>query len=137
MDQARKSAGRYQREYFEETLGQAAAFDGPPDKIIDAMVDSGAWCVGTPDDLVSTIERLDEESGGFGGILVQANEWGTREQVLHSYELLARYVMPRFQGSLDSLRASQAWSADKRDELNALRLQAMDRAKQDYATRKA
>ena len=42
MDQARKNAGRYQRECFEETLGQSAAFDGTPDKIIDAMVESNA-----------------------------------------------------------------------------------------------
>ena len=38
-------------------------------------------CVGTPDDLIATIERLDEESDGFGGLLIQATEWGTREQV--------------------------------------------------------
>ena len=137
IEEGRTRAGEYQRGYFENTLGHDMLAKGPQDKIIDAMVESGAWCVGTPDDLVSTIERLDEESGGFGGILVQANEWGTREQVLHSYELLARYVMPRFQGSLKSLRASQAWSADKRDELNAVRLRAMEKANHDYVARRA
>ena len=52
---------------------------------------------------------------------IQSTEWGTREQVLHSYELVARYVMPHFQGSLESLDRSQAWSAAKRPELMALR----------------
>jgi limonene 1,2-monooxygenase len=133
IEQARVRAGRYQREYFEQTLGQAAPMDGPADKIIDTMVESGAWCVGTPDDLIATIERLDEDSGGFGGFMIQATEWGTREQVLHSYELLARYVMPRFQGSLVNLETSQRESADRKEALQELRAQALARAQSDYA----
>ena len=133
MEQARKNAGRYQREYFEDTLGQPAAIDGPPDKIIDSMVERGAWCVGTPDDLIESINRLDKETGGFGGFMIQSTEWGTREQVLHSYELVARYVMPHFQGSTKSLESSQAWSAAKRPELLAQRDAALARARQDYA----
>ena len=136
IEQARVAAGRYQRDYFENTLGHESVIDGPSDKIIDAMVEKGAWCVGTPDDLIEAIERLDEDSGGFGGLLIQATEWGTREQVLHSYELIARYVMPRFQGSLVSLSRSQAWSASKKDELLALRTKALDRARADYQTRR-
>ena len=95
-------------------MGLPAVIDGPPDKIIDEMVEGGAWCVGTPDDLIAHIKRLDEQSGGFGGLLVQATEWGAREQVLHSYELMARYVKPHFQGSLANLQASAAWSAAKK-----------------------
>ena len=133
IEQARVAAGRYQREYFEETLGLPRAYDCPSDKIIDFMVESDNWCVGTPDDLVRHIHRLDEESGGFGRLLVQATEWGTREQVLHSYELIARYVMPKFQGSLTSLENSVAWSVAKKAELVALNVKALDRAKEDYA----
>ena len=132
IEQARVPAGQFQRDYFENTIGQDSVIDGPADQIIDAMVESGAWCVGTPDDMIETINRLDEESGGFGGLLIQAQEWGTREQVLHSYELVARYVMPHFQGSLVSLAASQAWSSEKRDELNALRNRSLAKATRDY-----
>jgi limonene 1,2-monooxygenase len=135
IEQARVAAGHYQRAYFESTLGQDPAIDGHPDKIIDAMVEKGAWCVGTPDDLIDMIERLDEDSGGFGGFLLQAAEWSTREQVFHSYELIARYVMPHFQGSLANLQTSQAWSVDKRAELKDLQAQAMTRARSDYEQR--
>ena len=135
IEQARVAAGRYQREYFEETLGQDSVADGPADKIIDAMVEKGAWCVGTPDDLIAKIRELDESSGGFGGFLIQATEWGTREQVMHSYELLARYVMPHFQGSLVNMDASQEWSASVKDQLNSLRLQALEKARKDYVDR--
>ena len=136
FDQAREKAGHYRRAYLENTLGQDVAFDGPVDRVIDAMVESGAWCVGTPDDLVATIEQMDEDSGGFGGLLIQATEWGTREQVLHSYELLARYVMPRFQGSLTSLEASHATAVENRDMLGELRLQSLEKAKRSYTDRR-
>jgi limonene 1,2-monooxygenase len=132
MDQARERAGAYQREYFENTLGFQASFDGPQNQIIESMVENGAWCVGTPDDLVEQIHRLDESSGGFGGLMIQATEWGTREQVKHSYELIARYVMPQFQGSLVSLRNSQKQSADLKDELNVLKTRSLEQAAKDY-----
>jgi limonene 1,2-monooxygenase len=99
------------------------------------MVENGAWCVGTPDDLIEQIHRLDESTGGFGGLMIQATEWGTREQVKHSYELIARYVMPQFQGSLVSLRNSQKQSADLKDELNILKEKAMQQATRDYESR--
>ena len=132
IEQARHGAGRYQRQYFENTLGLFSGSDVPEDKVIDDMVDSHSWCVGTPDDLIEHILRLDEESGGFGKILVQATEWATRDQVLHSYELIARYVMPRFQGSVASLVDSNVWTADRRPELAGLATKAVDRAREDY-----
>ena len=52
---------------------------------------------------------------------------------MHSYELLARYVMPHFQGSLVNLRTSQAQSAENKEQLFALRAQALSRAQRDYA----
>ena len=131
LEQARVGAGRFQREYFEQTLG-ADATDCPQDKIVDLMVERGAWCVGTPDDMIQRIHDLDESTGGFGGLLVQATEFGTREQVLRSYELMSRYVMPHFQDSIASLNRSQAWSRGVRDDLAEQRTRAMARATEDY-----
>ena len=84
MDQARLGAGRYQREYFETTMGRAQMIDGPLEKVIDGMVERGAWIVGTPDDCVTGIRRLAEQSGGFGGFLVQTVDWAPREAMLHA-----------------------------------------------------
>lgn len=106
--ETRVKAGKYSRGYFTETLSH----DDPnpdiaQDDILPWLVDQGSWCVGTPDDLIAFIERLDERSGGFGGLMLQAVEWADRDAVRKSYELLARYVMPRFQGALAGLEASQ------------------------------
>ena len=136
IEQARIKAGQYQRGYFEEALGNPSLFDGTADRIVDAMVDKGAWCVGTPDDLIQYIHRLDENSGGFGGLLIQATEWGTREQVFRSYELLARYVMPHFQGTMTSLSESYQWMVDTKDELQALRKRSLEKAHRDYTEKR-
>ena len=43
----------------------------PANEIVDYMVDNGQWIVGTPDDAIAAIDRLQESSGGFGGLLVR------------------------------------------------------------------
>ena len=136
INDARLGAGRWEIEYFDETLGRKPQFDGPMEKIIEQMADAGLWIVGTPEDCIEAIYRLDERSGGFGGLLVTANEWAPREKVLHSYELLARYVMPHFQGSLAALTASNQWSKDHVDQLISMRTGAIDKAKAAWTERK-
>lgn len=132
---ARLGAGRYLREYSEGTNGRRPIFDGPLDKVIDFMADAGYWIVGTPDDCVAGIQRLAEQSGGYGGFLVQTIDWAPREAMLQSYELLARYVMPQFQGSVLSTAASNRWAFERRDSLIAGRTRAIEQARQDYAGR--
>ena len=83
--EARLGAGRYLREYSEGTNGRRPVFDGPLDKVIDFMADAGFWIVGTPDDCVEGIKRLEERSGGYGGLLVQTVDWAPRDKMLHSY----------------------------------------------------
>ena len=60
--------------------------------------------------------------------MVQTIDWAQREQVLHSFELLARYVMPQFQGTAISTAASNQWAYEHQEVLSAGRVQAIDRA---------
>jgi limonene 1,2-monooxygenase len=53
--------------------------------------------------------------------------------MLRSYELLARYVMPQFQGAVLSTAASNRWAVERRDILTAGRTRAIDQARQAYA----
>ena len=135
-EEARLGAGRYLREYSEGTNGRRPVFDGPLDKVVDFMADAGYWFVGTPDDCIEGIKQLAEKSGGYGGFLVQTVDWAPRDKMLHSYELLARYVMPQFQGSVLSTAASNHWARERRDGLMAGRTRAIERARQDYAASK-
>lgn len=104
-------------DYFERVAALPLAPNTlDPDKMVDALMETGFAVVGTPDMAAAQIERLIEQSGGFGTYLLMAHEWADREATLHSYELFAREVAPRFQGSTPSLGASRDWAAANRPE---------------------
>ena len=133
FEEARLGAGRFLREYTEGTNGRKAAFDGPLEEVIDHMAETNSWIIGTPDDCIEGILKLEEQSGGFGGFLVQAIDWAPRDRILNSFELLARYVMPRFQGSLVGLENSNQWARSRQEVLVQGRTRAIDRAHRVYA----
>jgi limonene 1,2-monooxygenase len=116
-------------------MGRPSMVDAPVEKVIEAMVDRGAWVVGTPDDCVAGIKRLAERSGGFGGFVVQTIDWAPRDKLPRSYELLARYVMPEFQGTARGAAASNIWAYERRETLMGGRTRAIERAREDYAQR--
>ena len=71
-------------------------------------MDSSGAVIGTPDEAVERLIRLQQLSGGFGTVLAFGHCWTTREQTLRTYDLLARYVMPRCQGLIKPIEASAA-----------------------------
>ncbi len=61
--------------------------------------ETGLGVIGTPDDAIEQIERLEKQSnGGFGAYLMMDHEWANPAAQARHYELFARYVKPRFQG---------------------------------------
>jgi limonene 1,2-monooxygenase len=126
--QVRDRATRWLTQYQRDVLGRPLPEGVPEDRVVETLVDRGAWLIGTPDDCVSAIERLEDLSGGFGGMLVMVQDWATREQQRRSYELLARYVMPRYTGALDGVVAAhQHGVAHSGQALEAMR-HAIDKA---------
>jgi limonene 1,2-monooxygenase len=66
---------------------------------VEWVNESGLGVIGTPDDAIRQIERLEKQSnGGFGAYLMMAHEWANPSATHRHYELFARYVKPRFQG---------------------------------------
>jgi limonene 1,2-monooxygenase len=70
------------------------------------MVDRGGAIIGTPDDAVEAIGRLSELAGGFGTLVGFVHDWANHEQAMRSYDLFARYVIPRVQGLLAPVERS-------------------------------
>lgn len=95
--------------------------DGDIDTEIDTLVNAGIAVIGTPDDLVAQIERLQNKTGGFGCYLSMSHDWADFEQTRRSYELIARYVVPRFNGQLAPREAAYRWAREKHDEYAELR----------------
>ena len=130
----RVGSARVVTEYFGQTLGNQPP-DVPFDKIVDNMVENNQWIVGTPDDCIAGIERLQEMSGGFGSFMVRVEDWAPREKINRSYELMARYVMPHFQGSLVGIQTSQRWASDIKETLQVRRREAIQAATDTHDAR--
>jgi limonene 1,2-monooxygenase len=79
---------------------RAALAFGPTGTTVEEAVESGTMIAGAPDELIAKIEEIQERSGGIGGILALMHEWANTAATHRSYEMFARYVMPRFQGQL-------------------------------------
>lgn len=99
--------------YFREVaaLPLAPAEGGDP---IDQLVASGMAVVGTPEDAIAQVERLEQQSGGFGANLLMDHNWADWPAKQRSYELIARHVIPKFQGLNENRTASLDWARDNR-----------------------
>jgi limonene 1,2-monooxygenase len=135
FEDIRAGSGRVVTEYFGNTLGHEVP-DVPANQIVDFMVERNQWIVGTPDDCVAGINRLLEASGGFGGLLIRVEDWAPRDKIHRSYELLARYVMPQFQGSLVGIEASNRWASQVKDALQVNRRAGLQAATDAYFARR-
>jgi limonene 1,2-monooxygenase len=87
--------------YFQEVAALALVpFDAADP--VEALISSGMAVIGTPEDCIAQIERLQKQSGGFGCFLQLAHNWANWEATQRSYEMIARYVMPDFQNGNDN-----------------------------------
>ncbi len=110
---------RYGLDNFCDYFRDVATFPIVPADIADRyqyMVESGMACVGTPDDAIAFINRLQQGSGGFGVIMELAHNWADWEQTKRHYELMARYVHPHFQGSREWRVESYDYARDHHAE---------------------
>ena len=66
-------------------------------------------------------------------MLIRVEDWAPRDKIMRSYELLARYVMPQFQGSLVGIESSSKWAAQIKDDLQVNRRAGLQAAADAYA----
>jgi limonene 1,2-monooxygenase len=126
-------------DYFRRVAALPLAPEGAdtPDALVDAMNGSGMSVIGTPEQAIAQIQRLIDQSGGFGTFLFMAHEWANRETTLRSYELFAREVMPHFQGQMERAVGSRNWAASNRPEFIGAATTAVMKAFQDHNAEKA
>ena len=90
---------------------------------VDYMIDTGFAVIGTPDDYIAQIERLAAQSGGFGCFLHLDTHWADWAETKRSYELIARYAIPRINRLNLHRQASEDWLRENnavfKGELNA------------------
>ncbi|MBE3008764.1 LLM class flavin-dependent oxidoreductase [Microbispora sp. NEAU-D428] len=83
---------------------------------LQARVEAGGAIVGSVEDVIAGVERLQDRTGGFGTLLVYVPDWCSWDKTDRSMELLARYVAPHFTRTADRPRESMEWAVSRREQ---------------------
>jgi limonene 1,2-monooxygenase len=133
IEQAENGLLKWQNDYFSKTFGVYNNMEFTSGRQLAEMLNGVGFIIGTPDDAIERISELQKIAGGFGTFLGLAHEWADREHTLHSFELMARYVMPEFQDSVRPLRESNEWTREHKEGLIGGARGAIQKAITDHA----
>jgi limonene 1,2-monooxygenase len=106
------------------------------DEMIDVINDNGAGVIGTPERARAQVQRLWDQSGGFGCFLQMGHEWANPAATKRSAELFAAEVMPHFQGLAQPTLDAAARAGQVRDDLAQSQLQAVEHMAKKYESEK-
>ena len=102
--------------YFQKTAAfpQMAVEGGDLKEMIDFINEAGIGAIGTVEDAERQVQKLVDQSGGFGCMLVIGCEWANPQATWRSWELLAEHVLPKFQGQAQPTLDAKARAAEVR-----------------------
>lgn len=124
MDQARKGFGITQG-YFRN---QTAHIANAGDVTLEQLIEQGEVVVGTPDDAVAQIRRLEEKVADFGTLLLVDKNWANHENKKRSIEMIMRYVLPEINRDNVNRQKSFDWQGENAEAFYGTLAQATERA---------
>ncbi|MCC6788183.1 MAG: LLM class flavin-dependent oxidoreductase, partial [Hyphomonadaceae bacterium] len=130
MDQAKKGYDRFQV-YIKNQSEQLK--DSPAHKTLEDLIESGEVVVGTPDDAIAQIRRLEQKVPDFGTLLILEKNWASFENCKRSLEMIARYVLPAINGDNVARTKSFDWARENRDGFIDVIMSANMRAFEKHA----
>ena len=84
--------------YFNTVSPVGYSIAGATGDPIDYLIEQGSILVGTPDDAIAMMGRIQDKQGDFGCFLHNSHNWADFETTKKSCELWQRYVMPAVNG---------------------------------------
>lgn len=106
------------------------------DEMIDVINENGAGVIGTPERAREQVQRLWDQSGGFGCMLQMGHEWANPAATRRSAELFAAEVMPHFQGQAQPTLDAAARAGQARENLAQSQLDAVAHMTEKYESEK-
>jgi limonene 1,2-monooxygenase len=79
------------------------------------LVKEGVIVVGTPDDAIAQIRRLQAKQGEFGCFLQLAHNWANFEETKKSYDLWQRHVTPVINGANTARDTAYNFARDNKE----------------------
>jgi limonene 1,2-monooxygenase len=102
------------QDYFTNIAGVAGR-EASSNLSPEELVKQGTIVVGTPDDAVAQIRRLQEKQGEFGCFLQLAHNWANFEATKKSYDLWQRHVTPVINKTNVARETAYNWARDNRE----------------------
>jgi limonene 1,2-monooxygenase len=102
------------------------------DEMISTINETGTGVIGTPEMARNQVQRLWDQSGGFGCMLQMGHEWANPAATKRSAELFAAEVIPHFQGQVQPTMDAATRASDAREDLAKTQLQAIDHMTKKY-----
>ena len=99
--------------YFSGITGNVA---GRESQGVEDAIKSGAIVVGTPDDAIAQIRRLQAKQGEFGAFLQLAHNWANFENTKKSYDLWMRHVQPVINNANSARVDAFNWARDNKEK---------------------
>jgi limonene 1,2-monooxygenase len=126
--------------YFQKVAAfpQMAVGDSADVKgMIDFINEAGIGAIGTVEDARAQVQKLADQSGGFGAFLLLGHEWANPEATKRSYELIAQRVFPEFQGQAQATLAAKDRAFATREAHAKTQLDAVEHMTKKYEQEKA
>lgn len=112
----------------------------PVDQVVDNpledLIDRRGALVGTPDEVIASLEAMQQGVGGLGVFLIMEQNWADWAAADRSYEMFARYVIPHFRRQMSARQDSYDTSKAKYPEYIKTARKAMAEAKERYTAPK-
>ncbi|HWD50729.1 MAG TPA: LLM class flavin-dependent oxidoreductase [Rhizomicrobium sp.] len=102
------------RDYF-SGISAVAGREANENQTPEDMVKQGVAVIGTPDDAIAQIKRLQAKQGEFGCFLQLAHNWANFENTKKSYELWQRHVTPVINKSNVARETALNWARDNKE----------------------
>ena len=96
-------------------ISAVAGRDATESQSAQQMVENGVAVIGTPDDAIAQIQRLQKKQGDFGCFLQLAHNWANFENTKKSYELWQRHVTPVINGANTARETALNWAKDNKE----------------------
>ncbi|MBY3989542.1 LLM class flavin-dependent oxidoreductase [Rhodococcus fascians] len=121
-------------DYFQHVAAfpQLAVEGGNVREMISFINDNGVGVIGTPEQARKQVQRLWDQSGGFGSLLLNSYDWANPQNTLRSAELFAQEVFPHFQGQAEPTLQAEELARRTREGHSKAQLDAVAHMTKKY-----
>ncbi|GAB93832.1 LLM class flavin-dependent oxidoreductase [Gordonia rhizosphera] len=121
-------------DYFQHVAAfpQMAVSGSRLSEMIDFIKESGIGVIGTPEQARAQVQRLWDQSKGFGCMLLMGHDWANPANTKRSLELFTQEVFPHFQGQAQPLLDAASRARQVREGHAAKQMEAVEHMTMKY-----